>query len=163
MKLNEPEIKNLQPKVVACVSFKGNYIGKPEIFAKLFNTLGAWAGPKGLITPETHFLSSYPDDPNVTPPDELRLDACMILPEDVITCEGEIEKKILPGGQYAIMHCELSGAEEYDNAWESIVEWIEESEYTLDMSRPSYEIYLNNPETHPQKHHILDICLSVKT
>lgn len=162
MKLNEPVIENLQPKVVACVSFQGNYIGKTEIFAKLFNTLGAWAGSKGLMTPETQFLSSYPDDPNVTPIDELRLDACMVLTKDV-TCEGEIEKKILPGGLYAMMHCELTGAEEYGLAWEGVVEWIEENGYTLDMSRPSYEIYLNNPETHPQKNHILDICLSVKT
>ena len=32
----------------------------------------------------------------------------------------------------------------------------------IDMSRPSYEIYLNNPEEHPEKHHIIDICMSAK-
>ena len=32
----------------------------------------------------------------------------------------------------------------------------------IDMSRPSYEIYLNRPEEHPEHHHILDVCMAVK-
>jgi AraC family transcriptional regulator len=30
------------------------------------------------------------------------------------------------------------------------------------MTRPSYELYLNNPDEHPEKHNIVEICLSVK-
>ena len=48
------------------------------------------------------------------------------------------------------------------SAWDTVVEWIERNNYEVDMSRPSYEIYLNNPEEHPEKHHIIDICRSVK-
>jgi AraC family transcriptional regulator len=40
---------------------------------------------------------------------------------------------------------------------------MENNNYEVDMSRPSYEIYLNNPEEHPEKHHIINICMSVKT
>ena len=57
---------------------------------------------------------------------------------------------------------ELTGAEEYGLAWDTVVEWIERNNYEVDMSRPSYKIYLNNPEEHPEKHHIVDICRSVK-
>lgn len=161
MKNEEPKIQELPERVVACVSFIGNYIGKPEIFADLFNKLGGWAGPKGLMSPETVYLSSYADDPKSTPLDELKLDVCMEISED-IDVEGDIQKKTLPGGKYVVMHTELTGAKEYGPAWEAIVQWVGKNGYDIDLSRPSYEIYLNNPEEHPQKHHILDICLSVK-
>ena len=43
-----------------------------------------------------------------------------------------------------------------------LVDWTDKNNYAIDMSRPSYEVYLNNPQEHPEKHHILDMCLSVK-
>jgi AraC family transcriptional regulator len=156
-----PEVRELPERLVACVLFTGNYVGKPEVFAGLFGKLCGWAGPKGVITGESVFLSSYQDDPETTPPDELKLDVCMSIPEGT-DVEGEIEKKVLPGGRYAVMHAELTGAEEFGPVWEAVVEWAEKNGYGIDMSRPSYEIYLNNPEEHPEKHHILDVCLSVK-
>ncbi|EKU96199.1 DNA gyrase inhibitor [Leptolyngbya sp. PCC 7375] len=155
------EIQERSERLVAYVSYQGNYVGNPQIFARLFNKLGSWAGPKGLISPESVFLSSYADDPEVTPPDELRLDVCMSIPEGT-DVDGDIQKKILPGGSYAVMHAELTGTKEYETAWNAVVEWTEKNNYEVDVSRPSYEIYLNNPEEHPEKHHILDICLSVK-
>ena len=157
----QPTIKELADRQVASVSFTGNYIGNTEVFASLFGKLSGWAGPKGLMTPETVYLSSYQDDPNVTPPDELTLDVCMSIPEDTEVA-GEIQKKVLPGGTYAVMHAELTGPEEYGPAWNAVVEWIGENDYDIDMSRPSYELYLNDPEKHPEKHHIIDICMSVK-
>ncbi|MBW1616347.1 MAG: GyrI-like domain-containing protein [Deltaproteobacteria bacterium] len=161
MKNQKPEIKDLKERQVAFVSFTGNYIGKPEIFQELFNKLCGWAGPKGALTPKTVFLSSYQDDPKTTPPDKLSLDLCMGIPDDMQT-EGDIQKKVLPGGKYVVMHSELTGPQEYSQAWEAIVEWMIQNRCEIDMTRPSYEIYLNNPEEHPKKHHMIDICMSVK-
>ena len=161
MKNEQPNIKELPERLVAFVSFTGNYMGNTQVFAELFGKLCGWAGPKGLITPTSVLLSVYHDDPNVTPPDELKLDACMSIPEDT-EVEGEVQKKVLPGGEFAVMNAELDGPEEYGPAWNAVVGWAVENNYDLDMSRPSYEIYLNDPEKHPKKHHILDICLSVK-
>ena len=161
MKNEQPNIKEFAERQIAFVSFTGNYIGNSQIFANLFNKLCGWAGPKGLISPETVFLSSYQDDPKITPPDELKLDLCMSIPEDT-KVDGDIQKKVLPGGKYAVMHTELTGPEEYAPAWNVVVEWMERNNYEVDMSRPSYEIYLSNPEEHPEKHHIVDICMSVK-
>ena len=62
---NDPEIKELDEKTVAYVSFKGNYIGKSEVFKGLIGKLYGWADPKGVITPDSILLSSYQDDPNV--------------------------------------------------------------------------------------------------
>lgn len=60
------------------------------------------------------------------------------------------------------MSAELESPEEYWEIWIKLVDWIKENNKEIDMSRPGYEIYLNNPEEHPKKHHIVDICLSVK-
>jgi len=160
--INEaPEIQELSERLVACVSFKGNFMGDPEVFARLFEKLCAWAGPKGLISPESVFLSSYEDDPRTTPPEELRLDVCMSIPEGTDVGD-EVQEKLLPGGSFAVMHVELVDPKEFETSWIALVVWAEKSDYEVDASRPSYEIYRNNPEEHPEKHHILDLCLSVR-
>lgn len=158
--MQEPAIKTLPERHVAFVSFVGNYMANPQVFKDLFEKLGGWAGPKGLIGPDTVFLSAYYDDPNVTPPDELRLEVCMTVPEDT-EVGGDVDKKTLPGGEYVVMNAELSSPEEFGPAWMKVVNWAKDNEYKVDMSRASYEVYLNNPEDHPEKHYILDVCFAV--
>jgi len=159
--VNEPEIKEIEEKNVACVSFVGNYLENAKVFEDLFDKLCSWAGPKQLLGPDTIFMSAYYDDPGVTPPEELKLDVCMTIKND-IEVEGEIKKKKLPGGKYVLMRTELTGAEEYGPAWGKVVDWMIQNKFKIDMSRASYEIYLNSPEEHPKKHHILDICMPVE-
>jgi AraC family transcriptional regulator len=159
--LNEPEVKEIGERNVAYVSFVGNYLGNTKVFDDLFTKLLGWAGPKQLMGPDTILLSAYYDDPGVTPPEELKLDVCMTI-EDDIKVEGEIKKKKLPGGKYVVMRAELTGSEEYGPAWEKVVEWMIQNNLEIDMSRASYEIYLNSPEGHPKNHHILDICMPIK-
>jgi len=161
MKNEQPSIKELKEREVAFVSFKGNFMGNTQVFADLFNKLCGWAGPKQLMTPQTVFMSAYYDDPKVTPPEEMRLEVCMTVPEGT-EVEGDIQKQTLPGGKYVVMNCELTGAEEYGPAWNAVVEWMKENKVEGDMSRASYEVYLNCPDQHPEKHHILDICMSAK-
>lgn len=159
--INEPEITELEERTVAYVSFVGDYVGNTEVFAELFGKLGNWAGQKQLFGPDTLFMSAYYDDPGVTPPEDLKLDACMTIDDDV-EVDGDIKKQKLPGGKYVVMRVELTGAEEYGPAWEKVVEWLIQNNLEIDMSRASYEIYLNSPEEHLEKHHILDICMPVE-
>ncbi len=159
---NKIQIQTLTEKNVAFVSFKGNYIGNKEVFKGLFNKLCGWAGPKGLLGENVEMLSSYQDDPKTTPPEELRVEVCLVVPDNT-EVEGEVQKKTLPGGEYAVGNFTAKSPEEYGPAWEEVVSWIENSDYQIDMSRPSYEIYRNNPDEHPEKHHIFDICMSVKS
>jgi len=156
-----PHIKEMESQTVAYVSFKGNYMGNTEIFKGLFDTLCGWAGPQQLLNENTKFLSAYQDDPNTTPPEEMVLQVCMIIQESQ-EVKGDIKKKTLPGGTYVVMNAELDGPSEYKDAWMKVVEWMQENKVEIDMSRPSYEYYKNNPEEHPQKHHIIDICMSAK-
>lgn len=157
----QPVLQDLTDMHVAYVSYKGNYMGNAQVFKTLIDTLMGWAGPKGLINEKMVLFSSYPDDYEVTPPDELTVDVCIPVPETVDT-EGDVQKKTLPGGKYAVMQAELAGAAEYGDAWNAVVKWAQENNCNVDKTRPCYEFYLNNPEEHPEKHHIVKICLSVK-
>ncbi len=158
---NEIKIKELDDREVAFVSFTGNYMGNSQVFKDLFEKLCGWAGPKNLINSNTVFLSAYQDDPNTTPHEEMTVEVCMTISPDV-EVEGDVKKKVLPGGKYVVMNVELEGPEGYGPAWNKVVEWMKENKVEIDMSRPSYEIYLNDPNEHPKKHHILDICMSAK-
>ncbi len=159
--LNEPEIREIEGRNVAYVSYVGNYLGNTEVFEELFGKLCGWAGPKQLMEKDTVMMSAYYDDPGVTPPEELKLDVCITIDDDV-EVEGEIKKKKLPGGKYVVMRTELTGPEEYAPTWEKVVEWMMENNLDIDMSRASYELYLNSPDEHPQKHHIVDIFMPAK-
>jgi len=76
---------------------------------------------RGLIRgPNTQVLTVYHDDPEVTPEDKLRVDACITVPKDA-PVDGEIGKMTVPGGKFAIAHFEISG-DEYGEAWNALME-----------------------------------------
>jgi AraC family transcriptional regulator len=159
--INEPELKELKEKTVAYISYVGNYVGKPEVFSGLFGKLFGWAFQNQAMRPDTEVLSAYSDDPKTTLPEEMSLEICMTIPED-FPVEGEVKKKVLPGGKYVVMRAEMSGPDEYGPGWEKVARWVSDNNLSMDLSRESYEIYLNNPEEHPEKKHIVDICLAVR-
>ena len=156
-----PNVGELSERNVAYVSYTGDYRSNTKVFEELFGKLGAWAGPKGLMGPDTIMMSVYQDDPETTPPEELTVDVAMTVADDV-EVEGEVKKKTLPGGKYVIAVTELEGAEQYGQAWENVMKWMDENNHELDMSRPSYEVYKNDPKQHPEGHHLLDICVPIK-
>lgn len=159
---SKPELKTLDKKTVAYVSFVGNFMGDAILFGSLFNTLTSWASPKNLFNKDTVFLSSYQDDPKITPPEKMTLEVCMTIPDDTFVDDSQVKKQVLTGGDYVVVSVELDNPNEYPSAWNVAVDWIEENGRKVDMSRPSYEIYLNDPNTHPDNHHLLDICMAVK-
>ncbi len=156
------EVKDMAEKHVAYVRHIGPYKGDTELFKNLFGKLMNWAGPRGLLKfPETQMLTIYNDDPEITDENELRIEACITIPEDA-PVEDDIGKMNVPGGKYAVAHFEISDRE-YEDAWNTVFgEWLPESGYQHD-DRPCYELYLNNPEDHPEHKHIVDICIPVKS
>ena len=99
------------------------------------------------------------DDPSITDEDKIRQSACIIVDKEV-KVEGEIGKMTIPGGQYAVGHFEL-GMDEFQKAWNTMCHWFTESGYQQGDGC-AYELYHNDYTTHPQKKHIVDICIPVK-
>ncbi len=131
-----------------------NEIG--HAYEKLFK----WAFPRGLFTPNVSKSATViHDDPTVTDIEKVRQSACIIVTEDV-KVEGEIGKLSIPGGKYAVGHFEL-GFTEFEMAWNSMCNWFLESGYQQGDGC-TYELYHNDYNTHPEKKHIVDICIPVK-
>jgi len=130
-----------------------NQIG--QAYEKVFK----WAAPRGLIKEGMKTATVTHDDPSVTEIEKVRQSACIIVNEEV-KVDGEIGKLIIPGGKYAVGHFEL-GMDEFEKAWNSMCKWFVDSGYQQGDGC-TYELYHNDHTTHPEKKHIVDICIPVK-
>ena len=155
------EIKKFPEMHVAYVRHIGPYAGDSALFQSLFGKLMRWAGPRGLMSnPDTIVLTVYHDDPNVTEESKLRTSACITIPADTVV-DGEIGKMNLDPGDYAVGHFEID-EDEYGEAWNHLMGgWLPQSGYQPD-DRTCFEMNLNDPSKHPEKKHIVDICIPVK-
>lgn len=111
--------------------------------AQAWETLGAWAGPRGLLGPGTRTLGICHDDPEVTPPERIRYDAAIPAPAG-FRPEGGIASVVLPGGTYAVMDFRgpVTGLL---GAWNELAgTWLPASGRTP-RDTPSFEDYLVPP------------------
>lgn len=155
------EVKNLPEMTVAYLRHIGPYAANEKLFESLFEKLMKWVGPRDLINfPETQFLTIYHDDPEITDETKLRMDVCLTVPPDT-KVDGEIGKTIIPAGKYAVARFEIN-ADEFGEAWSAVMGgWLPESGYQCD-DRPTFELYHNNHNEHPENKHIVDICVPAK-
>ena len=150
------EIKEMpEMKAVYC-----RHIGPFHLIGQAYGKLMQWAAPRGLYVPNVSKTATVThDDPTVTEMEKIRQSACLIVTEDV-KVEGEIGKMTIPGGKYVVGHFEL-GMDEFQQAWNTMCHWFTESGYQQGDGCP-YELYHNDFTTHPEKKHIVDICIPIK-
>ncbi len=151
------EVKTMPEFHVAYVRHMGPYDQMGHAFGRLMR----WAGPRGLLQfPGTAMLAVYYDGPDMTPVSQLSCDACVTVPLGTAV-EGEIGTMTIPGGQFAVAHVEID-VTQYSEAWNRLVgDWLPRSGYQPD-DRLCYELYLNDPDSHPEKKHIVDICEPIR-
>ena len=156
------EVKEMPEMCLAYVRYIGPYKGDGKLFERLYNQLFQWAGPRNLLNfPATQSIIIYHDNPEVTEEEKLRVSVCITVPPDTAVT-GEIGKMVIPAGKYALARFEL-GDKEYQAAWDWVFgTWLPGSGYLPD-DRPCFEMYLNDPNTHPEGKAIVDICIPVKT
>jgi AraC family transcriptional regulator len=151
-------IENLPDLHVAYIRSMGPYNYKT--IEPVFRQLLQWAYPRGMNENNSMALGVVRSNPVITPEDKLIYDACVTVPES-IKADRWVDIQVLPGGKFAIYHCEIE-IDHDEEAWLSFVlNWLASSDYQPD-DHPQYEIYYNDPETHPLKHQILDLCLPIK-
>jgi len=155
------DVKEIPEMNVAYVRHIGPYKGDTGLFAQLFTKLFNWTGARDLLHfPQTKVLAVYHDNPDVTDENKLRTSVCITVPENT-QVEGEVGKMTIPGGKYAIGHFEILETE-YEDAWNTLYGgWLPSSGFQPD-DRPPFELYLNDPNEHPEHKHIVDIYLPVK-
>ncbi|MCP4711919.1 MAG: AraC family transcriptional regulator, partial [Planctomycetes bacterium] len=134
------EIKQIDPMRVAYVRHVGPYNQCEAAWGKLCGFLG----PKGLLGPQSKFIGLSYDDPEVTPPDKIRYDACVTVPDD-FKPEGDVQAQTIQAGEYAVTLHEGP----YENLSKTYAalcgQWLAEHNREIRQA-PSMEIYLNSPQ-----------------
>ncbi|MFH1609099.1 MAG: GyrI-like domain-containing protein, partial [Candidatus Bipolaricaulota bacterium] len=151
------EVKTLPELHVAYVRHVGPY----NKIGSAFEKLKQWAGPRGLLRfPETKVLAVYHDNPDITEESKLTSSACVTVPKGT-PVGGTLRTMTIPGGLFAVAHTEIY-QDQFHEAWNKLLgEWLSTSGYQPD-DRMCYEVYLNDPKTHPQGKFILDICEPIR-
>jgi AraC family transcriptional regulator len=148
--------KKFPPIKVAYIRHIGPYEQTEAVWRRLMQ----WAGPKGLLGPGTLFLGYCHDNPESTPPAEIRYDACVSVEQDVEP-EGEVCVQVIPEGEYAVAvhRGPYSGlCEVYKFLYH---EWPGTSGRVLKQESP-FEIYYNNPETTPEADLLTEVCVPLE-
>lgn len=154
------EVREVPKMHVAYLRHIGPYAGDTALFGRLFERLFSWAGPRGLVGPQTKVLTIYEDDPHITDEANLRMDVAISVPPGTVS-EGEFCTRTIPGGTYAIGHFEIL-PEQYSETWDAMCgQWLCESGYQP-SDGPCLEIYLNNPGQEPGTKHIVELYIPVK-
>jgi AraC family transcriptional regulator len=161
---HRPDISVRISEIPSCRAAYIRRVGpyRPEAVASSFSRLKRWAELKGIWERESVLIGTIWNNPRITPADRCICDSCLPIPEDVTTSEG-FNIQTLPGGKYAIYHCDL-GPQDFDEAWMRLIYgWLIYSDYQPD-ARPIY-IYFHHshqggsPRAKPWS---VDLCLAVR-
>jgi AraC family transcriptional regulator len=77
------------------------HVGPYEDVGQTWNRLASWAGPRGLFASHPRLVGIPYDDPEVTPADKLRYDACITV-DDRVRPEGDVGIQDVGGGAFAV-------------------------------------------------------------
>ncbi|HEV8377324.1 MAG TPA: AraC family transcriptional regulator [Tepidisphaeraceae bacterium] len=132
-------IESLAPMRVAFTRHVGPYSECGAAWEKLM----PWAGRAGLLIGRPRILGIVHDDPDITPPQKVRYDACLVVERDFET-QGEIGMQEIPGGDYAL----TTHRGPYDmlsiTYGRLLGHWLPASGREP-RSTPGFEIYQNSP------------------
>jgi len=158
------EVREMPEINIAYIRHRGGYDPHDKkLFQQLFSKLLNWAIPRNLFQPpQTKAMTVYSGGhPETTEPENLTVDVCISI-EKHTKVEGEVGKRIIQAGQYAVICLTDATLDECDQAWHEMFDhWLPQSGF-----QPGdggyYCNHLNDPEQHPQKLHNVEMYLPVK-
>jgi AraC family transcriptional regulator len=145
LKFENMEVKKMQPDIRTFSDQKVLFVRKTGKYDKAaseaWSTLMKFAYSRRLMKKDTKAIGISHDDPDITPEEKIRYDACITINQDVKP-EGEVGIQTINGGRYAVfLH---KGP--YDRLGETykaiFTQWLPLSGEKL-RDVPCFEIYLN--------------------
>ena len=136
------EIQEVEPLHLACLRHVGPY---PQI-GETFGKLGPWVKQNQL--PWNQFVGIYYDDPGTVPGEQLRSDACIIVPPGT-AASGEVTTQTIPGGKYAV-YTHIGSYAKMGDSWMKAMEEIHAQGLKIG-SRPMYELYVDDCADTPEE------------
>jgi AraC family transcriptional regulator len=138
-------IEQLPPARVAYI----RHIGPYHSCGATWDRLCAWMGKEGYLGPGCRFIGISYDDPDGTPADKIRYDACVTVDQSFRPVD-DIGVQTLAGGEYArVTH---HGAyDDLKKVYAALLgQWLPRSGRTM-RDLPCFEVYLNDPfSTEPE-------------
>jgi len=98
MVADDVELRTLPATRVAYMRHVGPY-GSPGIGA-MWRRFESWCAAQGLTSPRRRMFGIAQDNPNITPADRTRYDACIEI-DDSFQPSGEVSVQSIRGGRYA--------------------------------------------------------------
>ncbi len=136
------------------------HIGSYFSVTKAWEKLCGWGFENGLLSTETEFLGLCYDDPDITPQEKIRYDACFSISHEIETPSG-IGTQILPGGKFAVT-THYGPYEELHSAYKDLYgKWLPGSAYQPRDVVPSFEKYIKAPPDVPSKEAVTELWLAV--
>jgi len=150
-KTMEVTIKKLKPMRLAFV----RHIGPYNECGVAWDKLCARLGKQGRLGPDTKYIGMSYDDPDVTPADKIRYDACTTVDED-FEAQGDIGVVTIEGGEYAFT-THLGPFEKLSETYAQLM-GQEIPKLGRDCRHaPSLEFYLTDPENTDPEDYVTDI------
>ncbi|MDP9698111.1 MULTISPECIES: AraC family transcriptional regulator [Paenibacillus] len=150
-------LEHLAPVSIAYVRQTGPY-GPSNI--QTMEKLKQWAAQKELLKEDAVLYGIPQDNPESTPPEHCRYDACIVIRDD-FKLEKEPHLNIslgsFQGGNYLIITIPHT-AEDIQKAWNEIISQLQLQGYRMD-TKPVFERY--RPQLLAQ--HLCELCIPLTT
>lgn len=136
------------------------HVGPFQDLGRTFQVVGTWAqahlsdltGPPRVI---------YHDDPQATPPEELRSFVAVPVSEDAVIDESAgVQEYTLPAGSYATT-AHVGPYTRLASTWEQFMVRTGAGGLPLDPSRPFFEVYISDPDATPEAELATELFLPV--
>jgi AraC family transcriptional regulator len=126
-----------------------------------FETLFAWAGPRGVMSPEMRIMGVPLDNPDITPKDKCRYYACLAV-DDRAQAEGDVGVMSIRAGRYAVGRF-AGGRDVFRKAYAYMYgEWLPKSGYQPEDA-PAFETYIGEPAGTPSNpRFVFDLYVPVR-
>lgn len=133
------------------------HVGPYQECGKAWQALCERLGPEGRLGPNSQFIGISHDDPDVTPADKLRYDACVPVDES-FEAAGEVGVQTVNGGPYAVAMHEGPYERLSETYAHLLGQWLPGQERKLQNS-PCLEVYLNDAKTTPPEKLLTAVCV----
>ena len=115
-----------------------------------------WAKANNLVNSKAVLFGIAHDNPQTTPPENCRYDACILLADEHFPADDYVQHGKIAGGKYAVFTLKHT-AEAVEQAWVAIFPVLSESGYLPDTTRPILERYA----AEQVEQHLCEICVPI--
>ncbi len=151
----------LPQRTLAYVRHVGPYMGDTELFSRLFGVVFSSLKARGLLESNAEGITVYHDDADTVPASKQRISVGCTVPHGTQANDG-LDVLDLPESDYVVGSFEIS-PDQYPDAWTDMFAYMGENGLAPSAKGVMYESYKNDPSSHPEGKHVVDICVAVDT